>query len=125
MSELKFSEHHEWVLIDGDVATVGITDHAQQQLGDIVFVEVPEAGKELSKGDEAAVVESVKAASEVYAPLTGEVVASNEALADAPETVNSDPMGDGWFYKMTIADSSELAELMDADAYKSLVESES
>ena len=125
MSELKFSEHHEWVLIDGDVATVGITDHAQQQLGDIVFVEVPEAGKELSKGDEAAVVESVKAASEVYAPLTGEVVASNEALGDAPETVNSDPMGDGWFYKMTIADSSELAELMDADAYKSLVESES
>lgn len=125
MSELKFSEHHEWILIDGDVATVGITDHAQQQLGDIVFVEVPEAGKELSKGDEAAVVESVKAASEVYAPLTGEVVASNEALADAPETVNSDPMGDGWFYKMTIADSSELAELMDADAYKSLVESES
>jgi len=125
MSELKFSEHHEWILIDGDVATVGITDHAQQQLGDIVFVEVPEAGKELSKGDEAAVVESVKAASEVYAPLTGEVVASNEALADAPETVNSDPMGDGWFYKMTIADSSELAELMSADAYKSLVESES
>ncbi len=125
MSELKFSEHHEWVLIDGDVATVGITDHAQQQLGDIVFVEVPEAGKELSKGDESAVVESVKAASEVYAPLTGEVVASNEALADAPETVNSDPMGDGWFYKMTIADSSELAELMSADAYKSLVESES
>lgn len=125
MSELKFSEHHEWILIDGDIATVGITDHAQQQLGDIVFVEVPEAGKELSKGDEAAVVESVKAASEVYAPLTGEVVASNEALADAPETVNSDPMGDGWFYKMTIADSSELAELMDADAYKSLVESES
>jgi glycine cleavage system H protein len=125
MSELKFSEHHEWILIDGDVATVGITDHAQQQLGDIVFVEVPEAGKELSKGDEAAVVESVKAASEVYAPLTGEVVASNEALGDAPETVNSDPMGDGWFYKMTIADSSELAELMDADAYKSLVESES
>ena len=125
MSELKFSEHHEWVLIDGDVATVGITDHAQQQVGDIVFVEVPEAGKELSKGDEAAVVESVKAASEVYAPLTGEVVASNEALADAPETVNSDPMGDGWFYKMTIADSSELAELMSADAYKSLVESES
>jgi len=125
MSELKFSEHHEWVLIDGDVATVGITDHAQQQLGDIVFVEVPEAGKELSKGDEAAVVESVKAASEVYAPLTGEVVASNEALGDAPETVNSDSMGNGWFYKMTIADSSELAELMDADAYKSLVESES
>jgi glycine cleavage system H protein len=125
MSELKFSEHHEWILIDGDVATVGITDHAQQQLGDIVFVEVPEAGKELSKGEEAAVVESVKAASEVYAPLTGEVVASNEALGDAPETVNSDPMGDGWFYKMTIADSSELAELMDADAYKSLVESES
>ena len=125
MSELKFSEHHEWILIDGDVATVGITDHAQQQLGDIVLVEVPEAGKELSKGDEAAVVESVKAASEVYAPLTGEVVASNEALGDAPETVNSDPMGDGWFYKMTIADSSELAELMDADAYKSLVESES
>jgi glycine cleavage system H protein len=125
MSELKFSEHHEWILIDGDVATVGITDHAQQQLGDIVFVEVPEAGKELSKGDDAAVVESVKAASEVYAPLTGEVVASNEALGDAPETVNSDPMGDGWFYKMTIADSSELAELMSADAYKSLVESES
>jgi glycine cleavage system H protein len=125
MSELKFSEHHEWILIDGDVATVGITDHAQQQLGDIVFVEVPEAGKELRKGEEAAVVESVKAASEVYAPLTGEVVASNEALGDAPETVNSDPMGDGWFYKMTIADSSELAELMDADAYKSLVESES
>ena len=95
MSEVKFTEEHEWVLIEDGQATVGITDHAQEQLGEIVFVEVPEAGKSLAKGDEAGVVESVKAASEVYAPISGDVIEGNETLADRPEIVNDDPMGDG------------------------------
>ncbi len=122
MSELKFTEDHEWLLIDGDKVTVGITDHAQEQLGEIVYVEVPEAGKELAKGDEAGVVESVKAASEVYAPISGQVTEGNEALADNPELVNSDPQGAGWFFKMTVADAGELAGLMDEAGYKSFVE---
>jgi len=125
MSDLKYSEHHEWVLIEGDVATIGITDHAQEQLGDIVFVEVPEVGRGLAKDEEAAVVESVKAASEVYAPLSGEVTESNAALDDAPETVNKDPLGEGWFFKMTISEKAELDSLMDEAAYKALIESES
>ena len=123
MSEIKYTDDHEWIKIDGDIGTVGITDYAQSQLGDIVFVEVPEAGKTVTKGDEAAVVESVKAASEVYAPLDGEVTESNDSLADEPALVNSDPMGAGWFYKIKIGDRSQLAGLMDEAAYKAHVES--
>jgi glycine cleavage system H protein len=119
MSEVKYTEEHEWVLIEGGAVTVGITDHAQEQLGEIVYVEVPEAGKQVNKGDEAGVVESVKAASEIYAPISGEVTEANEALADKPELVNSDPMGDGWFFKMSIGDMSEIEGLMDEAAYKS------
>ncbi len=123
MSERWYSEDHEWILVEGDIGTVGISDHAQEQLGDIVFVETPEEGKEFTKGDEAAVVESVKAASEIYAPVSGEVVESNETLADNPGLVNSDPLGEGWFFKMQISDPSELEELMDEAAYKEFVES--
>ena len=122
MSDLRFTEEHEWVLIEGDQATVGITDHAQEQLGEVVYVEVPEVGKELNRNDEAGVVESVKAASEIYAPISGKVVESNDALADSPETVNADPMGAAWFFKMSIADSSELEDLLSADDYKKIVE---
>ena len=118
MSDLKFTEDHEWVLIEGDSATVGITDYAQDQLGDIVFVELPEEDKELVKGDEAAVVESVKAASEVYAPLSGTVTEVNGALEGEPALVNSDAQNDGWFFKMTLSDPAELDELMDEKAYK-------
>jgi len=121
MSTLYFTEDHEWIAVDGDVATVGITDYAQKQLGDVVFVEVPEAGKTLAKGDEAAVIESVKAASEVYAPVSGAVTEGNTELGDAPGTVNESPMGDGWFFKMTLEDPTELDDLMDEDAYQSFV----
>lgn len=122
MSDTRYTKDHEWLRIEGDVVTVGVTDHAQEQLGDVVYVELPEAGKSFKKGDEAAVVESVKAASEVYAPVSGEIAAANEALADAPETVNSDPMGEGWFFKLKLADRSELDGLMDEAAYKAYVE---
>jgi len=122
MSDLKFSEDHEWILVDGNICTVGITTYAQEQLGDVVFIELPEVGQALEKGGDAAVVESVKAASEVYAPLTGEVTESNEALTEDPSQVNSDPQGAGWFFKMTIADTSELEGLMDEAAYKTFVE---
>lgn len=118
---LKFSEDHEWMLIEEGIATVGITDHAQNALGDIVFVEVPEVGAEFAKGDDAAVVESVKAASEVYAPLTGKVTAVNDNLEGEPAKVNSSPMDDGWFFKMTVADASELDGLMDEAAYGEFV----
>lgn len=118
MSTIKYSEDHEWIKIEDGVGTVGITDHAQEQLGDIVFVEVPDVGRTLAKGDDAAVVESVKAASEVYAPVSGEVVEANEILADAPQTVNEDPTGAGWFYKIKLSDPSELDGLMDEAAYK-------
>ena len=124
MSELRFSEDHEWILVDGDVGTVGISDFAQEQLGDVVFVEVPEVGKTLSKGDEAAVVESVKAASEVYAPVSGEIVEANAELADEPGRINEDAQGAGWFFKIKIADASELEELMDADAYAAFVKNQ-
>jgi len=123
MSTLYFTEDHEWIAVDGEVATVGITDHAQKQLGDIVFVEVPEAGKVLAQGDEAAVVESVKAASEVYAPISGIVTEGNETLADAPATVNEDPQGEGWFFRLSVKDASELDDLMDEAAYAAFVES--
>lgn len=115
---LYFTKDHEWIRVEGDVATVGISDHAQAALGDIVFAEVPEAGRTLSKGDDAAVVESVKAASDVYAPVSGEVVEGNSAIADEPSLINSDPQGDGWFFKMKLSDESELAGLMDEAAYQ-------
>lgn len=117
MTDTRYTKEHEWIRIEGESATVGVTDYAQSQLGDIVFVEVPDAGKALTKGGEAAVVESVKAASEVYAPVSGTVTEGNTALTDAPDTVNSDPAGEGWFFKMTLSDAAELEGLMDQAAY--------
>jgi glycine cleavage system H protein len=117
-----FTEDHEWIDIDGEIATVGITDYAQQQLGDIVFAEVPLAGAELTKGSDAAVVESVKAASDIYAPASGTVIEGNPALEEDPSLINSDPEGDGWFFKMLIADESELAGLMSESAYEAFVD---
>ena len=113
-----YTREHEWVRVEGDTGTVGISDFAQGQLGDIVFVEVPEAGKALSKGGEAAVVESVKAASDVYAPVSGTVTEGNQALADEPSLVNTDAEGEGWFFKLTISDNGELSALMNAEQYK-------
>jgi glycine cleavage system H protein len=121
MSKLYFTEDHEWISVADGVGTVGITDFAQGQLGDIVFVEVPEVGAILDKGGDAAVVESVKAASEVYTPISGEVVEVNEALPDSPGTVNEDPMGEGWFFKVKIANAEDLADLMDQAAYDAFV----
>lgn len=118
MIMLKFTEEHEWLRIEGDVATIGITPHAQEQLGDVVFVELPAPGKIFAKGATAAVVESVKAASDVYAPVSGEVVESNPSLLAEPGLVNSDPMGKGWFFKVRLADPSELDALMDETAYQ-------
>lgn len=117
-----YSKDHEWISVEGDVATVGITNYAQEQLGDVVFVELPEAGKELEQGDEAAVVESVKAASEVYAPLDGEVVEANEVLAEEPAKVNEDPEGAAWFMKQKVSNPDQLSELMDKAAYAAYVE---
>ena len=119
-----FTQEHEWIEVEGDSATVGITDFAQGQLGDIVFVEVPEAGKSLKKGGDAAVVESVKAASDVYAPVTGEVIEGNQALVDDPSLVNSAPEGEGWFFKIRLSDTSELDGLMDESAYRSFCDSQ-
>jgi glycine cleavage system H protein len=119
-----YTEEHEWISVEGETATVGITDFAQGQLGDIVFVEVPQAGTQVTKGGEAAVVESVKAASDVYAPVTGEVTEGNEALTDDPSLVNSDPEGQGWFFRLKLSDTSQLDGLMDADAYKSFCDSQ-
>ena len=116
-----FTQDHEWIEVDGEIATVGITEYAQGQLGDIVFVDVPVDGRKLEKGDEAAVVESVKAASDVYAPASGNVLEGNPALADQPDLVNSDPEGEGWFFRLTLSDASELEELMDETAYESFV----
>ena len=118
MSNIRYTKDHEWIRIDGDEATIGITDFAQNQLGDIVFVELPEVGRKVEKGKEAGVVESVKAASEVYAPASGEVTAVNAALADDPARVNSDAMGEGWFYKIKLGDAKDLGDLMDEAAYK-------
>ena len=122
MSDMRFTEDHEWIRVDGDVGTVGISDFAQEQLGDVVFVELPEAGRTVAKGDEVAVVESVKAASEIYAPVSGEVVESNAALADEPGAINTAAESDGWFFKIKLSDPSELDEMMDAAAYASSVE---
>ncbi len=118
MTTTLYTSDHEWLAIDGDVATVGITDYAQQQLGDVVFVELPKVGRTLKKAEAAAVVESVKAASDVYAPVTGEVVAANEELAGEPALVNTDAQGKAWFFKIKIADKSELGGLMDEAAYQ-------
>ncbi|MFC4272258.1 glycine cleavage system protein GcvH [Sneathiella chungangensis] len=118
----KFTKDHEWVLLEGDVATIGISDYAQGQLGDVVYVEVPEVGKEISKADELAVVESVKAASEVYSPVSGEIVAVNSELEGEPTMVNEDAMDKGWFAKIKITDASELDDLMDEEAYKAFIE---
>jgi len=115
---LYFTKEHEWIRVEGDTATVGISDHAQEQLGDIVFVEVPDAGRRVAKGQEAAVVESVKAASDVYSPVSGEVVEGNQAIADDPALVNSDPEGQGWFFKLKLDNASELDGLMDEAAYR-------
>ena len=121
MSETRFTEDHEWVRIVGDVATVGITEYAQEQLGDIVFVDLPEAGAEMAQGDEAAVIESVKAASDIYAPITGEVGEVNDSLDAEPAIVNQDAQGEGWLFTMSISDTGELDNLMDVDAYKAFV----
>jgi len=113
-----YTKEHEWVRVDGDEATVGITDFAQGQLGDVVFVEVPDQGRTLSQGGEAAVVESVKAASDVYAPVSGTVTEGNQAVVDEPSLVNTDPEGEGWFFKLTLSDNDELGELMSAEQYQ-------
>jgi glycine cleavage system H protein len=117
-AELKYTKSHEWVRDEGDgTVTVGITDHAQEALGDLVFVDLPEAGASLDAGSDCAVVESVKAASDVYSPVSGEVTEVNEALADAPETINTDAFGDGWMFKLRLSDPEQLGDLLDADAY--------
>ncbi len=123
MSERRYTEDHEWVLLEGDIVTIGISDHAQEQLGDVVYVELPEEGAEFAEGAQVATVESVKAASEIYAAVAGEVVEINGALNDNPELVNSDPFGDGWFFKIKVADAGAVAKLMDENAYKEYVES--
>jgi glycine cleavage system H protein len=118
---LYFTREHEWLRVDGDTATVGISDHAQAALGDIVFAEVPETGRQLTKGQEAAVVESVKAASDVYAPAGGKVVEGNAAVAEDPSLINSDAEGEGWFFKLRLSSTAELDELMDEAAYRDWV----
>jgi glycine cleavage system H protein len=119
---IKFTKEHEWIRVEGDVGTVGITDYAQGQLGDVVFVELPSAGRAVEQGKEIAVVESVKAASEIYAPVSGTVVEANAALGDKPDTVNTDAQGGGWFFKLKLAKPAELEALMDEASYKSYVE---
>ena len=121
MADIKYSQEHEWIRVEGDVGTIGITSYAQEQLGDVVFVDVPQAGRKVAKGEACAVVESVKAASDIYAPVSGEVVEANAGLADAPGDVNADPMGKGWFFKIRLSDKGELAGLMDEAAYNAFV----
>jgi len=123
MAIVKYTKAHEWIRVEDGVCVVGITEYAQEQLGDIVYVELPEVGAEMAQGAEAAVVESVKAASEIYAPVGGEVTEVNQSLADNPGTVNTDAMGEGWFFKMKIADTDEVARLMDGVDYQEFVES--
>ena len=122
MADIKYSKEHEWILVEGNTGTVGISDFAQEQLGDVVFVELPDVGKAMKKGDEGAVVESVKTASEVYAPATGEIIAVNDALNDDPDLVNTDPIGNGWFFKISISDAADLDDLMDEATYKAFAE---
>ncbi len=121
MSEVRYTKEHEWVRVEGSEATIGITKYAAEQLGDVVFVELPENGRKVGAGGEAAVVESVKAASEVYAPVSGEVTASNAALSDDPAKVNADPEGDGWFFKVKLSDAGEVAKLMTREQYDEFV----
>ena len=121
MATLKFTDQHEWLSIEDDIAYVGITGYAQEQLGDVVFVELPETGAEFTRGDEAAVVESVKAAAEVYAPATGDITETNKDLEGSPELVNSDPQGNGWFFKMRLSNLSETDAMMDEQSYKKFV----
>ena len=121
MAEVRYSNEHEWNRVEGDVGTVGITNYAQEQLGDVVFVDVPQVGRKVAKGESIAVVESVKAASDIFAPASGEVVEANAALAEAPGDVNAEPMGKGWFFKLKLADKSELDGLMDEVAYAAFV----
>ena len=116
-TELKFLSSHEWVLVEGNVATVGVSDHAQELLGDLVYVELPEQGSTVAAGDSAGVIESVKAASDTYAPLSGEIIEVNDELEDSPEKINTDPYGDGWMYKISIEDPEEVENLLDAAAY--------
>jgi len=124
MSETKYSDQHEWVRVDGDTGTVGISDFAQEQLGDVVFIELPSVGKAVIQGEEVAVVESVKAASEIYSPISGVVIEVNEALLDQPGTVNEAPEVEGWFFKIKLADLSELDDLMDSDDYTTFADRE-
>jgi len=123
-SELKFLSSHEWVSVDGNVATVGVSDHAQELLGDLVFVELPEVGSAVSAGDSVAVIESVKAASDTYAPVSGEITEVNEELEDAPERINDDPYGDGWMYRVQMEDPGEVNDLLDANSYSDSIEDE-
>ena len=123
MSTIYYSEEHEWIAVDGDTGTIGITDYAQEQLGDVVFVDISKVGEDVAKGDDVGVVESVKAASDIYSPVSGTILEANGILDDAPETVNSEPMDGGWMFKITLSDAGELAGLMDADGYKSFTES--
>jgi glycine cleavage system H protein len=118
---LKFTKDHEWLRVEGDIATVGITDHAQEQLGDLVFIELPKVGSEMQQGASVAVVESVKAASDVFAPISGTVIEVNESIVKEPANVNSDPMGAGWFFKLKIADHSQIDALMDESAYRATI----
>ena len=120
---VKYSKDHEWISVEGDVGTVGISKYAQEQLGDVVFGDVPQVGRKIAKGESVAVVESVKAASDIYSPASGEVTEANAALADAPGEVNADPMGKGWFFKVKLGNPSELDELMDQAAYDAFVKS--
>ncbi|MCC6374814.1 MAG: glycine cleavage system protein GcvH [Moraxellaceae bacterium] len=122
--ELKYATSHEWVRLEGDIAIVGITDHAQEALGDLVFVELPDLGDTVNAGDEAGVVESVKAASDIYAPVSGEVIELNPALEDTPELINTDPYGEGWMYKIRVSDMTELDDLLSADEYDEQVATE-
>jgi glycine cleavage system H protein len=119
--ELKYTKEHEWVKLEGDTATIGITDHAQSELGDITFVELPNTGLSLKKGDSAATIESVKAANDIYAPISGEVLEVNESLNDAPETINSSPYQEGWMYKLKISDPAEVEALLGASGYEDLL----
>jgi len=123
-SELKFLSTHEWLSVDGDIATIGVSDHAQELLGDLVFVELPEEGSTVLVGDTVAVIESVKAASDTYAPISGEVIEVNSELEDSPEKINDDPYGDGWMYKIKIDDPSEVDDMLDATAYAELIAEE-
>jgi len=123
--DLKYADSHEWVRLDEDnIATVGITDHAQELLGDLVFIELPTKGAKIAQGEEAGVVESVKAASDIYAPVSGKIIAVNDELVDSPELVNSDPYGDGWLYRVLLEDESELDDMMDSDRYSACLEEE-